>query len=245
MRKLFLGAVLAAGLLLPAAPAQADTGYEDRLNSSVQRLLDAVIGPGHAVATTHVELDLDQVSTVTRSYTRDPALGALSENVSRTSYIGADGSRYESTGAVRTNALNEVYETRTKAPGEVKKLSVAVVVDRPVDVAQLRRLVTTAVGADQVVISVAQPRTESAVVAAPTASVVSGRTVFIGLALLAVLAGILLALRRRRPHPAPAPVRAYQVEPFHTPAAITAAPRPALDDPRRTAALLREWTETR
>ncbi|WP_172890592.1 flagellar M-ring protein FliF C-terminal domain-containing protein [Actinoplanes derwentensis] len=254
-----LAAVLAAGVCLHPQPVQAagpeqTAAYEDRLNGALQKMLDAVVGPGHAVATTAVELDLDRVETVSRRYSRDPSVGALSETLSRTFYTDTSGTRYENTGIVRNNALNQLYETRTTAPGGVKKLSVAVLVDRAVDVTQLQKLVSAAAGADPargdtVVVSVvtARPDVTAPLTSATTPAVTwQAGLVVLGLALLAVL---LLMIRRRGDREDRTPVARiapYQVEARPVVTAIsapTAPVRPSIDDPRRTAALLRGWTD--
>src|SRR3954466_7542685 len=66
--------------------------FQNRLNSSLQNMLDSVVGPGHAVVTTTAELDYDQTNTTTKTYTSDPAVAALSESISREAYNnGAQG----------------------------------------------------------------------------------------------------------------------------------------------------------
>lgn len=251
---IILGTVLAIGTCLPAHAAVPATAYQDRLNGSLQELLDSVVGPGHAVVTTAVDVDLDHVETVTRRYSWDPSVVALSEKLSRTSYTGVDGSRYESTGAARTNALNQVNEIRINAPGDVKRLSVAVVVDRPVDVAQLQKLVSVAAGADPargdtVVVSTGASHTEAAAAGGQTSSAMPATTwgpVLTGV--LALLALVLVLVRRRRASGFRVPVervQAYRVEVLQTTPAIGAPARPGgltVTDPRRTAALLRDWT---
>jgi flagellar M-ring protein FliF len=47
--------------------------FQTRLNTSLQNMLDSVVGPGHAVVTTNAELDYDQTETTTKSYTQDPS----------------------------------------------------------------------------------------------------------------------------------------------------------------------------
>jgi flagellar M-ring protein FliF len=135
-------------------------------------MLDSVVGPGHAVVTTTAELDFDQTETTTKSYTSDPAVAALSESISREAYngngngnggvLGPDniqvpddangGGQYENSNTVRNNAVNEINETRRSAPGAVKKLNVAVLLDATtagtVDSAQVQQLVSVAAGID-------------------------------------------------------------------------------------------------
>ncbi|HET6529346.1 MAG TPA: flagellar basal-body MS-ring/collar protein FliF [Actinoplanes sp.] len=147
--------------------------FQNRLNVSLQNMLDSVVGPGHAVVTTTAELDFDQTETTTKSYSSDPAVAALSESISREAYNGngpgnggvlgpdniqvpngtTDGTgQYENSSSVRNNAVNEINETRRSAPGAVKKLNVAVLLDATtagtVDSAQVQQLVSVAAGVD-------------------------------------------------------------------------------------------------
>jgi flagellar M-ring protein FliF len=215
------GVLVAAALVLalgagPARAAGSDAAtvaFQDRLAGALQKMVDAVVGPGRAVVTTTVELDFDQVETSSTTYRRDPSAGALSERLSRTSYTDStDGTRYESSGAVRTNALNVVHETRRAAPGRVEKLNIAVLVDavagKAVDLAQLRNLVSVAAGADprrgDVVAVAAMPMNPGA---APTTgstptdsgtAPAAGRWPAIGAVLALFIGMLLLASRRKR-----------------------------------------------
>src|SRR5919112_1745073 len=149
--------------------------YQNRLNSSLQNMLDSVVGPGHAVVTTTAQLDFDQTETTTKTYSSDPSVAALSESISREAYngngqgnggvLGPDKiqgpngttsstgtGQYENSNTVRNNAVNEINETRRSAPGAVKKLNVAVLLDATtagtVDSAQVQQLVSVAAGID-------------------------------------------------------------------------------------------------
>jgi flagellar M-ring protein FliF len=149
--------------------------YQNRLNSSLQNMLDSVVGPGHAVVTSTAELDFDQTETTSRKYATDPSVAALSESISREAYNGANGKsggvlgpdniqvpnggtstggpgQYENSSTTRNNAVDEMNETRKKAPGSVKKLSVSVLLDSTtagaVDSAQVQQLVSAAAGID-------------------------------------------------------------------------------------------------
>src|SRR3954453_1656011 len=64
--------------------------YQNRLNTSLQNMLDSVVGPGHAVVTTTAQLDFDQTQTTSKTYTADPSLPALSESNSREAYNGSN-----------------------------------------------------------------------------------------------------------------------------------------------------------
>ncbi|GID29860.1 flagellar M-ring protein FliF C-terminal domain-containing protein [Paractinoplanes brasiliensis] len=75
------------------------------------------LGPGRSTVTSNAELDLDQVTTSSTTYRRDPAAGSLSERISERSYLGDNGgTRYESSSTARVNALDQLHETRHEAP---------------------------------------------------------------------------------------------------------------------------------
>jgi flagellar M-ring protein FliF len=167
------GAAVATG-----ADSGADSqtaSFQNRLNTSLQNMLDSVVGPGHAVVTTSAELDYDQTETTTKSYAQDPSVGALAESTSREAYngngtgtggvLGPDNiqvpngvssstgtGQYENTTSTRNNAINETNEVRKSAPGAVKKLNVAVLLDSTVsgtvDPAQVQQLISAAAGID-------------------------------------------------------------------------------------------------
>ncbi|MEU4239300.1 flagellar basal-body MS-ring/collar protein FliF [Actinoplanes sp. NPDC026619] len=151
--------------------------FQNRMNSSLQNMLDSVVGPGHAVVTTTAQLDFDQTSTSSKSYNADPSLPALSESNNREAYNGAGNcaggvlgpdnisgpgcsagssssgtGQYENSQAVRNNAINETNEVRKSAPGSIKKMNVAVLLDSTtagtIDPAQVQQLVSAAAGID-------------------------------------------------------------------------------------------------
>src|SRR3954451_10258270 len=62
--------------------------FQNRMNQSLQNMLDSVVGPGHAVVTTTAQLDFDQTETTTKTYSSDPSVAALSESISREAYNG-------------------------------------------------------------------------------------------------------------------------------------------------------------
>jgi flagellar M-ring protein FliF len=154
--------------------SRATTDYETRLNSSVQRMLDQALGAGNAVVQVSADLDFDAAETTTRKYSTTPEMPPLVENTKTEKYTGggtavggvlgpdnvqvpvnADGSvgsEYEQTEAQRQNAVDETLEKRTAAPGAVKKLSVAVMINSDVVIganeAQLQQLISSAVGLD-------------------------------------------------------------------------------------------------
>ena len=149
--------------------------FQNRMNTSLQNMLDSVVGPGHEVVTTTAELDFDQTQTTRKSYNSDPSLPALSESNSREAYNGAGNcaggvlgpdniagpgcstgtsgpGQYENSNSVKNNAINETNEVRKSAPGSIKKMNVAVLLDSTtagtVDPAQVQQLVSAAAGID-------------------------------------------------------------------------------------------------
>ncbi|MET8149242.1 flagellar basal-body MS-ring/collar protein FliF [Actinoplanes sp. NPDC049668] len=149
--------------------------FQNRMNASLQHMLDSVVGPGHAVVTTTAELDYDQTETTTESYTSDPSVAALSESISREAYngngngtggvLGPDNiqvpngttstsgtGQYEQSDIVRNNAVNKTTEARRSAPGSIERLNVAVLLDSTtagnVNQADVQALVSAAAGID-------------------------------------------------------------------------------------------------
>jgi flagellar M-ring protein FliF len=177
------GKVLSTGGGAAIATGTGDSGsdsqtvaFQNRLNSSLQNMLDNVVGPGNTVVTTTAELDFDQTETTTRTYTSDPSVAALSESISREAYNNGNGqgtggvlgpdniqvpngntsstgaNQYENSQTTRNNAVNQVDEVRRSAPGGVKRLKVAVLMNATtagtVDSAQVQELVSVAAGVD-------------------------------------------------------------------------------------------------
>ncbi len=154
--------------------ASATSAYETRLGNALQKMLDTVLGPNHAAVQVTADLDFDATETKTQRYVSDPSLPPLSESKKTEAFTGNGGpatggvlgpdniqvpagtagsgnGSYQQSTETRNNAVGLVTETRKAAPGAVKKLSVAVVVDSSVanvNTAQLQQLVSSAVGLD-------------------------------------------------------------------------------------------------
>jgi flagellar M-ring protein FliF len=146
--------------------------YEQRLSTSLQQMLEQVLGPGHAVVQVTADLDFDATETKTQKYVSDPSNPPLSETKKTEAYTGSGGTgaggvlgpnttlpgaatgtagTYQQQTETRNNAVGMVTEVRKSAPGAVRKLSVAVIVDSTgtkVDQTQLQQLVSSAVGLD-------------------------------------------------------------------------------------------------
>jgi flagellar M-ring protein FliF len=152
--------------------AQQTAAYEQRLNGSLQQMLDQLVGPNHAVVTVTADLDYDQTDTKSQVYVSDPKLPPLSQTKKNETYTGtgvpsggvlgpdnvqvpagAGGNgKYANTSQTQDNAVGMVTETRRTAPGAVRKLAVAVLLDKNtakgIDTAAVQRLVSSAVGLD-------------------------------------------------------------------------------------------------
>lgn len=144
--------------------------YEQRLNGALQSMLNSVVGPGHAVVKTTADLDFDQTETKTQKYTADPKTPPLSSTKKTETYNGTGGTSggvlgpdniqvpangkgdgtYASTDETVNNAVGVVTETRKSAPGNVRRLSVSVLLDATtsaaVNNADVEKMVSSAVG---------------------------------------------------------------------------------------------------
>jgi flagellar M-ring protein FliF len=152
--------------------------FQNRMNTSLQSMLDSVVGAGHAVVTTTASLNFDQTQTTSNSYQQDPSLPATSEQNSREAYNGSDScsggvlgpdniagpgcngagssstgpGQYENSSQTRNNALNEVNKVSKSAPGSIENLHIAVLLDSAtagsVDPTQIQTLLSSAAGID-------------------------------------------------------------------------------------------------
>lgn len=154
------------------ANEQQTVAFQKRLSSSLQDMLDKVVGPGHAVVTTTAELDFDRTETKTKTYGADPALPPSSEQTQTERYNGtgsanggvlgpdnvsvpngSNNGQYESSNTTKNNLVNETNEVRQNAPGKINKLNVAVLMDSTtagtIDAAEVTQLVSAAAGIDK------------------------------------------------------------------------------------------------
>jgi flagellar M-ring protein FliF len=145
--------------------------YEQRLGTSLQRMLDQVVGAGNAVVQITADLDFDATETKTQKYVADKNVPPLAETTKTEKYSngassptagvlgpdniqvpgGTTGGAYENSTETRNNAVGVVTEVRKSAPGAVRRLSVAVMLNEGVkgaDDAQMRQLISSAVGLD-------------------------------------------------------------------------------------------------
>lgn len=151
--------------------------FQNRMNTSLQNMLDSVVGAGHAVVTTTATLNFDQTQTSSKTYQQDPSLPATSEQNSREAYNGSNNcnggvlgpdniagpgcgagssstgpGQYENSTQTRDNALNEVNKVSKSAPGSIENLHIAVLLDSTtagsVDPTQIQTLLSSAAGID-------------------------------------------------------------------------------------------------
>jgi flagellar M-ring protein FliF len=146
--------------------------YELRMNEALQQMLNSVVGTGHAVVKTTADLDYDQTQTKTQTYVApSPSTPPLSQSSNVESYSGTGtgtggvlgpdniqvpngggNGQYSHSTNTQDNAVGMVSETRNSAPGNVRRLSVAVLLDsstaKNVDLAQVQKLVSSAVALD-------------------------------------------------------------------------------------------------
>jgi flagellar M-ring protein FliF len=217
--------------------------YNKRTSSEVQQMLDRLVGAGHSVVTVNADLDFDKNNTVSNSYVYATGMPPLSEASTTETYgagqngaggvlgaaspspsaapSGSAAGGYRKTSTTRDNAVGQVTETRNAAPGRVRTLSVAVLLDKnapPVNEAQVRQLVSSAVGldpkrGDSLALATAAFDTSAATAAQKAAAQAASaaaaakrnaemislaKTVLVVLLVLIVIVATLIASRRRR-----------------------------------------------
>jgi flagellar M-ring protein FliF len=149
--------------------------YENRVSQSLQDMLDRLVGPGHSVVRLTADLDYDQTETQTETYNSTKGAAPLSSSKTTEKYSGAGGTTasgvlgpdniavpssgatpganaYEKTSEQLNPAVNKVTEQRKSAPGAVRKLNVAVLLDTKtagsVNPTDVQGLISSAVGLD-------------------------------------------------------------------------------------------------
>lgn len=253
------------------ARSQMTQDYNNRLSGALQVMLDKAVGPGHSVVTVNSELDFDRTSTTKQSYTYDPGTPPVWSEESSENSSGDQGgggtfgtgtaaesapasgqaNSYGKTDKTVSNALGTVTQTVQNTPGAVKKLAIAVLLDKGapgVDLKAIDSLVTSAVGLDKsrgdTLAIQAMPFDDSAAKAAAAAESATAKAAAataahnqlmslikqgtIGLLVLAVLVGTWLASRRRRrPEPVAADASLELELLTHRPPEDEPAPEPA------------------
>ncbi|HMO11748.1 MAG TPA: flagellar basal-body MS-ring/collar protein FliF, partial [Actinotalea sp.] len=162
-----------AGTTLQASQS---SDYESRVSSSVQAMLDAVLGPGNAVVSVTADLNFDQSQRTSETYSAsDPALPPINSSTTVEDYtgtgqtvggvLGPDGSTidpttvtggdgggtYHKESATVNNPVNKVTEALVTAPGTVRRQSVSVIVSDKlgnVNMTDLQNSIVAAAGID-------------------------------------------------------------------------------------------------
>jgi flagellar M-ring protein FliF len=159
-----------ASALAGDARSSQTSAFERRLATSIQDLINPLTGVGRSRVQVTADLDFDQVQRTSEKFnTADEPL-VVDEATTEESYtggnaavggvLGADAvpvtdssgaaTDYTKTQADRTFAVDKVTEQVNAAPGDVRRLSVAVLLDKGTDVdeAQVKSMVAAAAGID-------------------------------------------------------------------------------------------------
>ncbi len=148
--------------------------FEERMNTKMQQMLDSVVGPGHAMVRVNAELNFDATDVTSETYLASPGATPLSEATSVETYgngsapaggllgvttatatpVGGSpgASGYYKADRTVNYGVGKVVTNDKKAPGGVKRLSVAIVLDATtagsVDLKAIEGLAANTVGID-------------------------------------------------------------------------------------------------
>jgi flagellar M-ring protein FliF len=223
------------------------SGFQRELERSVQTLLERALGPGNVVARVSAEINFDQTTVSKNMFVPAENGEGLAKSVRELQEVfqgtggvtggvpgvpsnipgypgvdaGGGSSSYQKTETVRNMELGEIREQTVVAPGSVKRLSVAVIVNRdltPAEKTAIENTVAAAVGMDpkrQDTITVTGMQFDTSLLdqlkkdmEKPVPSGIDRRLVYAGAgaaALLLVLTAV-LSLRGRGRKPARLPV---------------------------------------
>jgi flagellar M-ring protein FliF len=158
-----------ASALAGDARSTQTAGFENDLARSIEDLITPIAGPGRAKVQVTADLDFDQKQTTSESFSDPNTSPVVNEVTSDETYTGSggavggvlgpdtlptattgSGTDYTKAQADRTFAVDKVTEQVDKAPGDVRRLSVAVLLDDAADVNvnQITSLVAAAAGID-------------------------------------------------------------------------------------------------
>lgn len=145
--------------------------FETALETQVETMLAAVLGPDHSVVRVSAQLDFDEATEEATSYDPDSQV-AVREQITDETFNGTgrppegvlgvtgevtgDGATQESEYTrgeqISEYAIDQVVRTSRQAPGSLERLSVAVVIDESLDPVpdpeQVNQLVAAAAGID-------------------------------------------------------------------------------------------------
>jgi flagellar M-ring protein FliF len=145
--------------------------FESNLSKKIEKLITTALGPGHAAVTVQAQLNFDQTTTKRETFQQPAATETLASSVSQntdysgpgggsTGILGPDGQplaggattpvSYTDQKADQKFALNSIEQIVNAAPGSIKSLSIAALLDSKVvkasDVAKWESLITAAAG---------------------------------------------------------------------------------------------------
>ena len=166
-----LNAAGADGTALDDVHSTQVKAYEDATADAVQTLLTQAVGPGHAVVRVDADLSYDQKSTKTERFVAEKNVPPLTSSTTSETYkgagtpvggvlgpdnqavpTGANGSQtdYIKTSEQKQNAVGKVTEETKSAPGQVRRQSVAVLLDAKtaakLNPSEVEKLVAAAAG---------------------------------------------------------------------------------------------------
>jgi flagellar M-ring protein FliF len=167
------GNVLSAVGIGSSGSAETQAGdYEQRVQTSVQAMLDRIVGTGNATVAVAATISSEAAEVTSERFEAAADTPALNESVDTETYAGTGGGgagvlgpdniavpageggdgTYTSEQTVRTNAVDKVTETRTIPAGAVARQTVSVAIDRGaadgLSVANMQSLVAAAAGID-------------------------------------------------------------------------------------------------
>jgi flagellar M-ring protein FliF len=153
-----------------ASQVQATQNYNNTVAAALQAMIDKTTGVGHSVVTVNADLNFDKTNTTTKNYNYTPGQPPLSINKSTETYTGnnaggggtlgagtpstgpsasSSAGNYKKTSVIEDNPLGTTTTVTANAPGTVRKLSVAVLLDSSVknlNLAAINTLVKSATG---------------------------------------------------------------------------------------------------
>ncbi|MFC3298264.1 flagellar M-ring protein FliF [Arthrobacter agilis] len=169
------GRVLSAvGVGAVGGADQQSSDYEQRVQASVQTMLDRVLGAGNATVAVAADMKRESAERVEETFTTPEDAPALNESTTTEAYEGAGGGNagilgpdniavpegetngdgtFNSESSTRNNAVNKTTESTTVPAGGINRQTVSVAVNRGatanMDVAALTALVSGAAGIDE------------------------------------------------------------------------------------------------
>ncbi|MFF5791556.1 flagellar basal-body MS-ring/collar protein FliF [Paeniglutamicibacter sp. NPDC012692] len=164
----------AAGVGLTGGVNQQTSDYETRVASSIQGMLDRVVGPGNATVAVAAEMSKESAERTEETFTDPKGSPALVESEKKEDYkgngnggpaagvLGPDNiavpngtngtGTFTSTDNQRTNAVNKVTENRTIPAGTLQRQTISVALSdkaaQGLSIPQLTQMISNAAGVD-------------------------------------------------------------------------------------------------